>query len=178
MLRIIAKAKMHPVERYVAALGVAVMSIGAGAAAALGPRFAIWVITLGLVAGVLLAAVPGARLSYLLGDRALYAGRIRLDFRAIIDARVVRLGGTFLLGGLTLPGYWAGWAWSHRLGRFRMLGSTGLGQGVLITTSDGRRFVLTPANPVDLVVRLQMYAGGSSHTISDLPPEHGGLPVL
>lgn len=157
MLRSISTARMHPVERYAAAFAVTILSLGAGAAASLGPRFALAAVALGLVVAILAVALPGARLTYVLGDRAIYAGGTPLLFADMTDTRVAPLSGTFLLFGLTLPGYWRGQAWSRQLGRFRILGSTGLGRGVLISMADGSRWMLTPASPDDLVVRLQVH---------------------
>lgn len=154
MVYIIPKAGMHPVERYTIVGGLTLFGLGVAAAAYLMGNSAFMITAVSLVSTLAVALNPAERLEYRSEPDGLRIGKLFLPYADIVNARVVRLDGTIVYAGLTLPGYWYGRAWSRRLGRFLIRGSTGLGQGVLLTMSDGRRIVLTPANPVSLVVQV------------------------
>lgn len=155
MVSIIVKAVMHPVERYTVVGGLVLCGLGAVVAAFLLGTAAPVVTAASVVSTLVMAFNPAGRLEYRSEPEGLRIGKTVLAYADMVGARIVQLDGTWIYRGLALPGYWCGKAWSARLGRFQMLGSTGLGQGVMVTMADGRRVVVTPANPVGLVVQLQ-----------------------
>ncbi|HWI60346.1 MAG TPA: hypothetical protein VNT75_00765 [Symbiobacteriaceae bacterium] len=156
MVYIIPKAGMHPVERYAVVGGLTLFGLGVAAASYLMGNSLYMITAMAVVSTVAVALNPAERLEYRCEPDGLRLGRrLFLPYAEMEAARVVKLDGAMVYAGLTAPGYWCGRAWSRRLGRFYMRGSTGLGQGVLITMAGGRRIVLTPAQPVTLVVNLQ-----------------------
>ncbi|HYF91707.1 MAG TPA: hypothetical protein VD969_05645 [Symbiobacteriaceae bacterium] len=154
MVYLIPKAGMHPVERYAVVGGLTLFGLGVAAAAYLMGNSAYMISALSVVSTLAVALNPADRMEYRVEPGALRAGKWVLPYREIAGARVVRLGGTVVYGGIVLPGYWSGRAWSRRLGHFLMQGSTGLGQGVMLTMMDGRRIVITPAHPTSVVVQV------------------------
>lgn len=159
VMETIPKAPLSDPERYASALGLAAAGLVVGGAAALAPGN-VWAVLLVAAAVALGAAlVPGQRLRYQYAPQGLKVGREWIPFRSVRSARVVRLDGTLLVWGLSLPGFWWGTAWSPALGRVMLRASTGMGQGVLLGLADGRRCVITPADPVALVVRIHMLIG-------------------
>lgn len=156
MTYLIPKASMHPVERWAVLVGLILLSLGATAVGMVvdvaAPLTTAWtlMVTLALVFN------PADRMEYLLEPDGLRVGGMAIPIAALKDVRMVRLDGTLIYLGLASPGCWAGRAWSHRLGRFQIRGSTGLGKGVMLTLNDGRRIVITPREPVALVVHLQI----------------------
>lgn len=159
MIYLIPKASMHPVERYTVVGGLALFGLGVAAAAHLAGNAAYMITALSLVSTLAVTLNPADRLEYRSEPDGLRMGSLFLPYAEVEGARVVTLGGTVVYGGLVLPGYWYGRAWSRRLGRFMMCGSTGLGQGVLLTMRDGRRIVITPAHPVSVVVQVLTLRG-------------------
>lgn len=155
VVSIILKAVMHPVERYTVAGGLVLSGFVAAAAAFLMGNPGPVITAMAVVSTVIMAFNPASRLEYRSEPDGLRIGKTMLRYADMVGARIVRLDGTWIYRGLALPGYWCGKAWSAKLGKFELLGSTGLGQGVLVTMADGRRVVVTPANPVGLVVQLQ-----------------------
>lgn len=156
MTYILPKARMHPVERWATVAGVVLAGAGAALAGAflrLGPLLPP---AMSLACLAWLTANPAGRVEYRLEPDGLRIGERLLPFGALREARVVNLRGTILYGGAALPGCWWGRAWSRRLGRFTMRGSTGLGRGVLLVTARGERFVMTPLHPEHTVVCLQV----------------------
>lgn len=159
----IPRSPMSEPERYGSALGLAAAGVAIGGAAALAPE-GLWVVLLIAAAvGLGLALMPGQRLRYRIEPAGIRVGRLLLPFEQISDARLVRLRHTFLLWGLCLPGFWWGAAWSPVLGRFHIRGSTGLGSALMLRTRDGQRYVITPADPLTLVVKLQVWIGQPAH---------------
>lgn len=155
----IPRSPMSEPERYGSALGLAAAGLAIGGAAALAPE-GLWVVLLIAAAvGLGLALIPGQRLRYRIEPAGVRVGRLLVPFEQITDARLVRLRHTILLWGLSLPGYWWGAAWSPGLGWFRIRGSTGLGPALMLRTRDGLRYVITPADPLALVVKLQALIG-------------------
>jgi len=154
MVFLIPKAAAHPVERYTSLGGLTVLGVGVVAAAYLVSNPAALFASVTLATTLAAALNPAGWVEYRLEPGGLrICGRL-LPFPALADVRLVQLKGTVVLAGLTWPGCWYGKAWSPRLGRFDMRGSTGFGQGVLLTLQNGRRIVITPANPLEVVVRL------------------------
>lgn len=159
MVETIPKAPMSPPERCGSALGLAAAGPGIGGAAALAPG-GLWAVLLVAAAvGLGIAFAPGRRLQYQRDSDGLRIGRQFLPYAQIDSARLVRLRTAVLLWGLSLPGCWWGTAWSPALGRFQLRASTGLGQALMLQTRDGRRYVITPADPAALVVSLQGQIG-------------------
>lgn len=151
----IVKAAMHPVERYTVVAGLVLGGLASAATAFLIGSAAPVITAVSVVSTLVMAFNPANRLEYRSEPEGLRIGKTMLRYADMAGARIVRLDGTWIYRGLALPGYWCGKAWSARLGRFELLGSTGLGQGVMMTMANGRRVVVTPANPVGLVVQLQ-----------------------
>lgn len=157
MTVILPRARMGTVERYAAACGLVAAGLVVGAAAALAGGHA-WVsLLIGAAAGLGLALMPARGLEYRLGPRSLEINSLVLPLDEIASVRAVRLQGVVVYPGITLPGFWYGRAWAPHLGRVLLRGSIGLGQGVLVTMTDGRRVVITPADAQGAVVRLQVH---------------------
>lgn len=156
MIYLIPKAPMQPVERWTAAGGLVLLSFGALSAGLLAgnpaPLLAAWAVLMTLA----VVLNPADRVEYLLERDQLRIGGLYVPLEAIRNARIVRLRGTIVCRGLTLPGFWWGRAWSPGLGRFTLRGSTGMGQGVMLELKDGDRVVFTPRHPVQVVVALQV----------------------
>ncbi|HYF81233.1 MAG TPA: hypothetical protein VD973_29305 [Symbiobacteriaceae bacterium] len=163
MVSIIVKAVMHPVERYTVVGGLVLSGLAAVATAFLMGSAAPVITAVSVVSTLVMAFNPAGRLEYRSEADGLRIGKTVLRYADMVGARIVRLDGTWIYRGLVLPGYWCGKAWSSWLGRFELLGSTGLGQGVLVTMADGRRVAVTPTNPVGLVVQLQCAMRGARH---------------
>lgn len=196
MIQTIPKAKMHLAERIAVAIGLALVALTIGAISARltgplsGSRAA--AMATGITAAVALAFWPGQRLAYRLEADRLLAGRLVLPFAAITGVRLTGLGGTLLYGGPALPGCWSGRAWSPRIGRFWLEGSTGLGTAILITALDGRRYAITPADPARTLLLLEAHRRSAALTVpareataapdgspaGDPKPPRGGLIYL
>lgn len=156
MVYLIPKACMHPIERYAVLAGLILAGAGVGFAATLIPDGHVLATAVSLACVLALVLNPADRLEYRVEPEGLRVGRLHLPFAAMAGVRLVRLDRTIVYAGLVLPGYWGGRAWAPGLGRFRILGSTGLGQGLLITMQDGQRIVITPAHAVRVLVQLQV----------------------
>jgi hypothetical protein len=156
MIYLIPKARMHPVERYSVVGGLAVLGLATGLLMYTLDYVAPIPVVLSLVTTLALALNPADQLEYRVEQDALRVGRLLLPFADLQNVRIVNLSGMVVYRGLVLPGYWVGRAWSRRLGRVEVRGSTGIGQGVMLTMADGRRIVLTPAEPVKVTVQLQV----------------------
>ncbi|MDF2630537.1 MAG: hypothetical protein K0R39_4368 [Symbiobacteriaceae bacterium] len=152
---------MHPVERLTVACGLALFGLGAVAASYMMGSAAPALTAVSLVSTLAVTLNPAGRLEYLCEPDGLRIGKMFLPFADMVGARIVRLDGTWLYRGVPWPGCWSGKAWSPRLGRFELRGSTGLGQGVMFTMADGHRIVITPANPVGLVVHVHLAMRGA-----------------
>jgi hypothetical protein len=156
MVYLIPKARMHPVERYSVIGGLVILGLATGLVVYAVNYAAFAPVLISLLATLALVLNPADQLEYRVEAEGLRIGRESVPFASVQDARVVRLDGMVVYRGLVLPGYWSGRAWSPRLGRFEVRGSTGVGQGVLLTLAGGRRLVITPANPVNVTVQLQV----------------------
>ncbi|HEY3364518.1 MAG TPA: hypothetical protein VGK74_05655 [Symbiobacteriaceae bacterium] len=176
MIQTIPKAKMHWIERTAIFAGFALAALGVGVIAShltgSGAPLAAAATAAGTVAALAASLWPGERLTYRMEVDRLAAGRLTLPYAEMTGVRLVKLGGTVLYGGLALPGCWSGRAWSPRLGRFWLEGSTGLGQAVLITMASGRRIAVTPDDPVRVVALLESLR--RTALPADLPPETAG----
>lgn len=156
MIYLIPKARMHPVERWTTLGGLVFIGLAAGLAGVLLSQPALLTVTFSLIAALAVTLNPAEQLEYRVEPDGLRIGKLFLPFASLQGARVVDLRGMVVYAGLTLPGYWAGKAWAPGRGRFEVRGSTGLGKGVMLTMADGRRMVITPANPVAVAVQLQV----------------------
>lgn len=156
MTYLIPKAPMHRLERWTAAGGLVLLSLGTVAASLLAgnpaPLLAAWAVLMTFA----FVLNPADRVEYLLEPGQLRIGGLYVPLEAVRTARVVNLKGTLVYRGLTLPGFWWGRAWSPGLGKFTLRGSTGMGQGVMLELKDGDRLVFTPRHPVQVVVALQV----------------------
>ena len=171
MIYLIPKASMHPVEKATVLGGLIIFGLGVVASTLLGADPAAVFTLVGLVATLSVVLNPAGRLEYQVEPEGLRVGARLVPFAALADAQLVRLSGTVVYGGITLPGYWYGRAWSRRLGHFVMCGSTGVGEGVLLTLSNGKRLVITPANPLETVIRLLVVIRSRSTNLAR-PPLH------
>jgi hypothetical protein len=160
MVYIIPKAGMHRVERYTVAGGLALFGLGLAAAAYLAGNAGFVIAALWVIGTLAVALNPADHLEYRMELDGLRVGKLFLPYVDMTGVRIARLDGTIVYRGVVFPGFWWGRAWSRRLGRFLMRGSTGLGQGVMVTMADGRRVVITPAHPVNTVVQLQTLLHG------------------
>jgi hypothetical protein len=156
MTYLLPKARMHPVERWAMVAGLGLMGVGAALAGALLPLGSLLPAAISLACMAWFAANPAGRVEYQFERDGLRIGEQFVPFYSLREARVVNLRGTILYGGAALPGCWWGRAWSPRLGRFTMRGSTGVGRGVLLVTADGERLVITPQYAERTVVCLQV----------------------
>ncbi|HLN62033.1 MAG TPA: hypothetical protein VK464_10830 [Symbiobacteriaceae bacterium] len=154
MMYILPKARMHPVERWAAIAGLTLAGLGAGVAGSLLPVAQLLPTALSLAVTAALVLNPTDRVEYRLEPEGLRIGGRLVPFAALGGARVVKLRGTVLYGGICLPGCWWGRAWAPSLGRFTMRASTGMGRGVLLTLHSGERLVITPDRPENAVVTL------------------------
>jgi|GEM_PF-4445310 len=156
MVYIIEKAPMRPVERYASIGSLILMGVACALAGYLLGDAKLAAVMVSVVAALGVILHPGDRLEYRVEADGIRIGRQFLPFRSMRGIRIARLDGTFITGGVAFPGFWYGKAWSRQLGSFFLYGSTGLGKGVLITLTDGRRVMITPARPVSVVVQLQV----------------------